>query len=59
MIWAVFDLHSNLLKIMISVAYHLSKQDHIEMISFFFVNLQNNMISDMHILFSTFMKNGK
>lgn len=36
---------------MVSVAYHLSKPDRTVKISFFFVNPQNSVISDMTLVF--------
>ena len=46
--WAPFKFTKNYI---VSVVYHLRKRDHTDMIGFFFVNPQNNMISDITALF--------
>ena len=52
MIWVVFGTHIILIKIALFLfAYHLCKRGNTEIICFIFVNRQNNMISDMSVLF--------
>ena len=51
MILAVFGPHSNLLKEFMVSMIHQSKWENIEIICVILVNPQNNMISDMPILF--------
>ena len=46
-----FGSHSDLLKMHISVAHYVSKWAHTEILCFVFENAQNNLISDMPVLF--------
>ena len=51
MIWPFFASSQFIQNYMVPVAHHLSELDHTEILSFFFASPQNNMVSDVPVLF--------